>query len=517
MSRHIGWPRWFLFFLLSMASAGCGDDTPPPPPPPPAPDVSNDQANAGGSAVDIPLDLPNHVEFAGYRLKLPQGLAQIQPSEPQHDVSMLWQGVGSDESTKLSVTLAIDDSRPNADLAAELLERLQRDPKAMAAEAKPESAEVGGLKGFRASYDAKSEGDAASKAVLYLLLNQSETVLLSIFADGANAEAHATLMDAVAHSLEKPEGESLAALGTPYRTVTLQLAPMQEFGAPFVSDALKEIVGPNAKIEPQNQGSTFQFTIKPRIDIEDLAKRIGFGKVTNIDWQQRQIAVEADTSKVPQDPTIVANDPTHVRYVAQNVEFLSDPNPERRQGAFDRLTAPDVKIPAEEATAFARAMRTRAFDKQEPSDRRVRALEAMVRSAGAFSVPLVCQLLEENDATIRQAALQRLTELKDERSIEPVAKLFFSRPEDRESAKTLLLAFGPAAEDAVLKLAPNDTPENIRPVLALLTEIGTRKSVRYLTQLRGKRQLVELLPDLNNATKAINDRKEKRPARTQSS
>ena len=71
---------------------------------------------------------------------------------------------------------------------------------------------------------------------------------------------------AIAHSLEKPEGESLATLGTPHRTVTIQIAPMQEFGAPFVSDALKGIVGPDAKIEPQNQGSGFQFTIKPRID-----------------------------------------------------------------------------------------------------------------------------------------------------------------------------------------------------------------------------------------------------------
>ena len=127
-------------------------------------------------------------------------------------------------------------------------------------------------------------------------------------------------------------------------------------------------------------------------------------------------------------------------------------------------------------------MQARAFDTKEQADVRVRAMTAMVAIGGEFSVPLLCDLLKDKEQTVRQAAFQKLVDAKDERVLEPIAKMFCEQADSREAAKKFCSRPGPPPRRPSSNIAPTDKAENIKPVLELLKEIGTKKSSKYLAQ-----------------------------------
>ena len=136
-----------------------------------------------------------------------------------------------------------------------------------------------------------------------------------------------------------------------------------------MTDALKKAAGTaNPEITAQQQNEGYQFTLKPLRAINKLSKQIAFGKVTNVDLQQRVITVEADITKVPQDPEKMATDPKHPSYFGQNLKFLTGADAEKRRQAIERLLAPDVSCPTRRSRRSPRRCRpARSIRKNRPT------------------------------------------------------------------------------------------------------------------------------------------------------
>jgi hypothetical protein len=111
--------------------------------------------------------------------------------------------------------------------------------------------------------------------------------------------------------------------------------------------------------------------------------------------------------------------------------------------------------------------------------------------------------------TVRQADLKGLENVHDERAIEPLASIAFGQGEDREAALAALKAYGPAAEDAVLKNVRGATPETLPGIISVLTDVGTlKKSGKYLQGIM-KRLPPEQQLQVRTALKTIGTREQK--------
>jgi hypothetical protein len=193
----------------------------------------------------------------------------------------------------------------------------------------------------------------------------------------------------------------------------------------------------------------------------------------------------------PKAPDKIAKDPEHPNYWKQNLADLKGENAERRQAAMERLSAAGQRSPpADGRRELAQAMRDRAFARTDPADRRVKAIEQMVRWGGRFSAPLLVELLKDEEPTVRQAVLAQLAPLRHPNAIEPIVQCFYAQAEGREAAAAAIKSYGSAAEEALLKHAPKDDVAAIRALLPLLAEFGTAKSNRLPPPEGGGKRLL---------------------------
>jgi len=202
-------------------------------------------------------------------------------------------------------------------------------------------------------------------------------------------------------------------------------------------------------------------------------------------------------------------DPMHADYFQANLNALRSRDVFERDEALDRLIGSEPKDVADEnlRAQIARAIRDVAFDRGASPHTRDKAIRGLITWGSTYSVPLLLKLLEEDSPFVQKEVVAALAELGDERAIEPLAERFAADRFGGQEFAEALRAFGPRAEDAVLKHATTDNPIKARRTLELLSQIGTSKSLRYLSRLRRDRQLAFMLGnEIQAATAAIQQR-----------
>ncbi len=111
---------------------------------------------------------------------------------------------------------------------------------------------------------------------------------------------------------------------------------------------------------------------------------------------------------------------------------------------------------------------------------------AFIKALGVWgnrdSVTALIKLVDDRDISVHLAVFDALVALQDKRAIEPFTK-FLATGKDNYRATQALRAFGPAAEESVLKLLAEVNTGTQREAAQLLQEIGTKKSLRDLEKL----------------------------------
>jgi HEAT repeat protein len=163
--------------------------------------------------------------------------------------------------------------------------------------------------------------------------------------------------------------------------------------------------------------------------------------------------------------------------------------------------------PAEDRREEVALALNKALEDSNPLTRR-----AAVRALGAWAtkenVPGLITLLEDRDSFVRTAVFETLAKLKDERSIDPIAKRL-ENIFDRPQASKALQEMGPLAEATVLLGLRSRDPQTRQEVCRILKVIGTKESVATLNQFvvaanrSGDRATAALADE---AVKAINER-----------
>jgi hypothetical protein len=256
--------------------------------------------------------------------------------------------------------------------------------------------------------------------------------------------------------------------------------------------------------------------ISPVKNAEEFAKKIDFGRVYSVSGNIISIyghKLEGPpTEPVARALHCLNRRSTHTRHeglrllaatppdnrreeIVKVLEPLLD-DPEMRDGAVEALCAWGTKENApllikaiKSDHTGARAIETLGRWKDERAIVPiVSALEPFVTQHAAKAALIgfgpaaedaVLKVLEHPDDRMRAVACQVLQKIGGARSIEPVAACVIS-VHSRNQASEALVAFGPAAEDAVIKLLVH-TDNNVRTAACeLLIKIGTQKCMPAL-------------------------------------
>jgi HEAT repeat protein len=131
---------------------------------------------------------------------------------------------------------------------------------------------------------------------------------------------------------------------------------------------------------------------------------------------------------------------------------------------------------------------------------RLKALE-LLAEFGTPETKLAAAIaaLDDSESIVRSRACSILEELKDARAVEPLVELFFDHS---VHASDCLIAHGPAAEEAVLKLLSDWRRDVVRGAVKILEKIGTEKSIPALMVLSQSND-ISLRGAVNAAGKAI--------------
>jgi len=166
-------------------------------------------------------------------------------------------------------------------------------------------------------------------------------------------------------------------------------------------------------------------------------------------------------------------------------DFLSDNYGRQKDGLEQllRITPNDVSSP-DMRKEIARAFKQVAFNENRYTSDREKAVEGMAVWGGNYSVPLLLELLNAEDSSVREACYRMLAKLRDPRAIEPVARNLCKEPFGDDEALQCLGAFGSDAEEAILKNFPK-WPALIDRTLDYLKKHGTEKSLTFLKSMKG--------------------------------
>ncbi len=204
--------------------------------------------------------------------------------------------------------------------------------------------------------------------------------------------------------------------------------------------------------------------------------------------EQRRQQIEADRKRreeewAARERERKGPDPTDPDYHEKLVERMSSDNKSYRDDALKALLKiqPD-DVPSQETRGkIARAFKDVAFGEDRFPDERRKGIQGMVVWGGQFAVPLLLELLADDPAFLKDELYDALGELKDARAAGPMAAKLGNFLEHRK-AYDCLRRIGPAAEDALLEVAPSNDPKVCLAAIELLGEVGTAKSYPTLRE-----------------------------------
>ena len=280
--------------------------------------------------------------------------------------------------------------------------------------------------------------------------------------------------------------------------------------ADFIKGRLAAILGEDSIAEVKSNRYECRVTLSGKIEPQELAAQIDFGETT-ISESSRSIFVKGDPVKLSQTAEAIRKMPSHADDLKEDLaQLASDETADHdRNRVVERLlkVRPEDVADEDVRAQMARAMRDIACNTKLSERRRAKAIRGVVAWAETFSVPILVNLLSDESPSVRREVVIVLGELGDERAIEPLAERLSQNAPERAQIIQALRAFGPQAEGAVLKHAKSDDPKVLQPLIALLSEIGTSKSLRYFSKLRRNRKMKSMMgKEIEAATEAIKQR-----------
>jgi HEAT repeat protein len=154
---------------------------------------------------------------------------------------------------------------------------------------------------------------------------------------------------------------------------------------------------------------------------------------------------------------------------------LKSPNATRQRIALSRLASMEVSEPNEEVC---RAL-TNALTAAEWPTRQL-AARALANWGGTEALPALRSALADPEFSVRWAAIEAVGRFKDAQAAQPLAQLLCDSSCTMK-AHQALVAIGPTAEDAVLKIFAQRDADCRRAACRVLKEIGTQRSLPALT------------------------------------
>jgi hypothetical protein len=205
-------------------------------------------------------------------------------------------------------------------------------------------------------------------------------------------------------------------------------------------------------------------SLSPVRNPEEFAKKIDFGRVLSV--KGNIILIAADKLEGPPAEPF-----------ARAIHDLKIKNDKRYDSALNTL----IQTPPDERRSEVLKILEPLTGDQYPL-LHDKATEAFCKWATKDNVPVLLRLINASEPGARvKAAMKTMAKLKDERGIAPIAarlKDFFVRGE----AKEALIAYGPMAEDEVIKLLRQTNNDARNEACEILEKIGTAKSLPVLEQ-----------------------------------
>ena len=288
-----------------------------------------------------------------------------------------------------------------------------------------------------------------------------------------------------------PPGNAPAA-GAPEETVTIRVANMvdEETSALF-NEKLGEVIR-GAQFRGTGGGGRWTYTVWPVADVQALADKLTFAKVTKV--QGRTIQVEAVKSRPGESR------PADSDVIAQVLFDLKSPAKDRRQTGLRTLS----NMPPDAARREEIAAAVELILKDGDPFSRAEAAKALGSWGGPESTKALVATLNDSAFNVVWAALDALKARKDPAAAEALARLLSVR-RDRFKAVEALKEIGPPAEPFVLKFLDDPDVFTRMDAAKLLQFIGTEACVEPLQTLLHKANGFGLDADAARATlRALN-------------
>ena len=261
------------------------------------------------------------------------------------------------------------------------------------------------------------------------------------------------------------------------RVVTVRVDNLPGDVGSFVADTLQDITGAGSVASSRSGRSMTVYLAPVAGNVRQVADRIKFGKVTQVDEANRTIDVEATAAAMPPPLPPAVTNPNDSNFFPSNLADLSSRDAGRRRQALERFkSVPPTQMRMRKEIAA--AMTERLSD--EDTYVRRSAAEALAKWGGADAVPALNKALADPDWTVRRAVLASLGTLGDASSAEPAAALLAT---DRYAAAECLRRIGPVAEPAVLAQLETADGQLTSAALDVLEKIGTEQSLPALEQM----------------------------------
>ncbi|MBN1908281.1 MAG: hypothetical protein JW818_00955 [Pirellulales bacterium] len=186
-------------------------------------------------------------------------------------------------------------------------------------------------------------------------------------------------------------------------------------------------------------------------------------------WAERQKEEEAERGPQRGDPG----------YYDHQVDMLLSGNLLEQRDAMAVLlaTSPEEVESPETRKRIARAFRSIAegghMHEQE------QAIRGLVTWGGKYSTPILLKMFNRSIGFRRSPLYEAFGELKDP-AVVPTVMAQLGNPMEHKEAAECLRQIGPAAEDEVLKWVPSPDPVVCLKAIAVLSELGTEKSLPML-------------------------------------
>jgi predicted Zn finger-like uncharacterized protein len=236
----------------------------------------------------------------------------------------------------------------------------------------------------------------------------------------------------------------------------------------YILDRLPALTGSKShSLRSSTSGGATLVTLAPVPDPQAFAKKIDFGKVTDI--QGRMILVAAKKLEVPG---------AGADLVTKALFDLKSPNLFTRKDALEKL---GLAEPGDKRDEVVKAIEPLLNDGQLPV--RQAAYKAIAVWGTKDNVPAIAKGLDNQDVFTRQAAMEALAKFKDEPQVADLIAQRLTVNQDRNDASKALQFMGPAAEKATVKYLQHADWTVRNEACKVLKMVGTRQSVKTLQAL----------------------------------